>query len=756
MKKRLISAICSLIIALTQTGAVFAAEESVENEEIIIADSAVSEETGLSEGADENPAPTESGTEENAQTDNVPLFSGEENEALSDAEEVENAGEAADYDSLTDEGSDFLRLFSTELEMSYRYRTSKNGEETSTYSEIKDFGFSEDVSGYNIFLPDNTQYAYLKIAAPTEAQVEVYTINGENNELVGFTEMASTSINQFRIKNPTLTENISGEGYYVIPVKNEYATASVEYTINSETKTYSVKFYAKQPRLSYFNQLCDSNVTFISGAAANNDNGSIIDSGADSNIIRALANVSEKLVGSSIFMLPITEMKKSGSWFIKNKNADMFEFEADSAGTVYVLTYAANTTNFNTENGWTAYDKNGTNPTGITVSSSSSTARTKNDYTNTDYFAAMYGWKCLKDSADFTGANKNRANKLTGSLSTSYVDSNGTKALKYTYYKSFAKGERVAIPVPSEMATSWQGMAVLVQWDVEINENVISMTEEDLPGGAVFRIAYSDNETSYTKISKKDYDSDNSYTVNFEDNKSYAYIKLSVPEGSSVSVKTDSGITVTEKDGHYMVPITDSSVTTLVNYRNAENEEILYKVIFNSKQSDAVIKMKYSDNAEISFLSGARVHKNNYPFLSEEDTLDKTECTLADASEELYGASVFILPLEDMRTSGSWVSEHFDEDMFSFIPDADGRVYVMTDSPAVLNSEYELIWDVRDLSGKLKTVITDRISGNIMRNESITLNKVYSYDFVKDEEVGIPVPEVESWKGNMAVLIKWK
>ena len=753
MKKKLFSAICAFVIAVSQCGMAFAAEEPEEIEEINIVDEAVSEEIEESEEdavlLDSSDSDDATSQIDEIEEDALLLLDGTENETeiTEITEETDGVIEPAEINLM---GGIFL-AGAPALDMNYRYRTSKNGASSATYSQLKSFGFSEDKLTYNIFLPDNTQYAYLSVALPDGAVVEAYTVNGDNSDLLGASEMSLTSTYQYKMKNPVLTETIDAEAYYIIPVKNEYGSISIAYTKDSVTTDYKVNFFASQPKLTSFTQYADTNICFTGGAAANNDNGTIIDSAADSTVIRALSNISKKLVGSSVFMLPISKMKATNSWFIKNKNDDMFSFSADHAGTVYVMTYAANSANFNSDNGWQTVN-NGTTGTGVTISSTSGVARTKNDYTNTDYFAGMYGWKCLKENENFTGANRNRVNRLTGTLSTSYVDSNATKTLKYVYSKDFAAGDTVTIPVPNEMSTSWQGMAVLVQWDADIDESVISFTEADIPGDAVFRILYSEDDVKYTKI--LNFDENNSYTVNFENNVEFAYIKLRLPESTSAVVES-SNKTISVTDGYYLVPITGGSETVTITYKDELSAETVYTVTFTAPQNDSAIAMQYAGGANISFISGAAIGSDGCILSTEYNQVDKIENKLT-ASAALQGGSVFVLPLEEMRSKNSWTLTHPDEDMFTFVPDAAGRVYVITDSKVLFNSEYELLWDVESgLKGALVTVKTDLQNGST-KTETVNLNYVYSYEFAKDEEVGIPVPEVEEWKGNMAVVIKWQ
>ena len=66
------------------------------------------------------------------------------------------------------------------------------------------------------------------------------------------------------------------------------------------------------------------------------------------------------------------------------------------------------------------------------------------------------------------------------------------------------------------------------------------------------------------------------------------------------------------------------------------------------------------------------------------------------------------------------------------------------------------MWDEESgLKGALVTTKTDLASGK-SKTETVNMNYVYSYEFASGEEVGIPVPELENWKGNMAVVVKWE
>ena len=253
------------------------------------------------------------------------------------------------------------------------------------------------------------------------------------------------------------------------------------------------------------------------------------------------------------------------------------------------------------------------------------------------------------------------------------------------------------------------------------------------------------------------FDTKNEYTAVFEKSVDYSYITFELPDGASVSVKTDEEDDALSEVSalRYKIPVIFGEGKALITY-TAGGEDTLYTVNFSGpKPPNVEITMKYADDAGITFMRGSCINAANSPYLVEEDELDRTEYTFADAPSELYGASIFLLPLDELGNGNGWAASHPDEDMFVFVPNAPGTVYVMTDSEAVINSEYELLWDVENMSGKLVTKATDRQSGKTMKNESITLNKAYSYTFAKDEEVGIPVPEVANRTGNMAVIIKW-
>ena len=316
---------------------------------------------------------------------------------------------------------------------------------------------------YKVIMPDNAKYAYVKFDVPqgVDAPKMLYTswsvhnTDYETGEALVGTDgaMGTNSFRQTQVPMNALESN----GAYVVPIKSEKGVLSFMY----KNRPYTITFVAKQPRITELNDYTGNeygNVIYVSGAAANNNNGTVTitsERGTGAQKIRAIGNISEALVGASIFMLPS----------VSATDDDLFSFVADHGGTIVVMNDSEITNS--AYSSWTQRN-NGTIATnvGLGGGDNSSGRMTKsrefNNYGNkTDpsvyYYAVSTAWYCEGCSGDRWGYNAFRSyypgiaegtktnSKCTDCDNVNYSTA-GSWAMKYCYSKTFAAGDIVTVP----------------------------------------------------------------------------------------------------------------------------------------------------------------------------------------------------------------------------------------------------------------------------------------------------------------------
>lgn len=386
-------------------------------------------------------------------------------------------------------------VMAAENELDIQYSIN-NGE---TWQSVP--GFDAATTDYTILLPDNILTVNIRAIMPDAG--------------LWWTTCRSLARNGATDFNPNIGEALLGDfhtqlietGYYksltyegrtnnnIIPIVLEETNAYVNYKAEgaeSATK-YSIMFYTKQPRLTEYSISTTvfsstDHIPFVSGAAAFNDNRSILDSKAagtgtsGNGRTWALANISESLEGASMFVLPYTNMVKSGSGAINNPTEELFNFTADTAGKVVVLTendVSATSVYRTAGTDWEAGEGSGNSPRGITTFSS---PRNKNDYSNIKYAALAYKWRSSPKSS-FPATDTYNAYRLDtpginmGNIVNDLHVKDNTKLL-YSYEKSFEAGESVSIGNIGTFTASESSdnlMAVFVIWDIQPHVTINSV-----------------------------------------------------------------------------------------------------------------------------------------------------------------------------------------------------------------------------------------------------------------------------------------
>ena len=297
---------------------------------------------------------------------------------------------------------------------------------------------------YSIELPENTMSVRLLPNAFGEVSIKLY------DEVV-------TSINDVSLG--TMLQAAS-DGYSYgrnavngfVPIKSEKATANIYVAYNGEETKYTIKFKAKQPRITEINYVgaeSDGNKPmFVGGSAINNDNGTIL--GMDRRW--SMANASKKLLGASMFMLPMTN-RAAGQWWNDTDVAsgEYFNFKADTAGTVCVLTGDTISNDYYAD-GWKKASGSVSLPDGqkwITVD------KTWNDY-DAEYFASALEYSNNNERAIDPGVAETTEDAVTLQYN---------KVMQNSASRHFEAGETVSIHHTGTKGNNACKMIVAIIWD---------------------------------------------------------------------------------------------------------------------------------------------------------------------------------------------------------------------------------------------------------------------------------------------------
>ena len=406
---------------------------------------------------------------------------------------------------------------------------------------------SETNREFTIELPEGAKYAYVKLTEGEGANApsDVYTtwsIRGEDyvteDALVGTTgAMGGNAEWQTRVP---MDAQMSGDAY-IVPIKNENGTLTFVYS----GYDYSIKFVAKQPRLTEFNDYTvnanSKGAVFVGGGAANNDNGTLTESssmGNNAQYIRAISNISPALIGASIFMMPR----------YTNTEGTVLSFRADCGGKVVVM----NDTEITNSDfaSWELENDGVQEDAGIISGSRLIKSRTTNNYTNVgDYYAISIAWWCQGNyggrgqlnsfrTTDPGIYNNTRSNtSAPTSASDTTKSTRGAYGMCYCYSKDFAAGDLVEIPASGndspdaaifviwnsdmQVGTRWKSAEVEADGD-EFSLSIKAKTElEEAPADAklyaavysrlgklldVDTVDYESGEIAQTKSFSKNYD----------------------------------------------------------------------------------------------------------------------------------------------------------------------------------------------------------------------------------------------------------
>ena len=343
----------------------------------------------------------------------------------------------------------------------------------------------DDTYEYDVTLPDDTYYAYMRITVPEGCDTvntvrysykvnnaKDYFADGETTLIGTSGSVATTSFRQLQVPMKAVKSDSYGNTtVFKIPIKNECSWGDFTY-VDAEDNAfdYDINFHARQPRLTSFadNMGQSQGVVFIGGAAVNNDNGTVLQTNiTGSNVgqkkdpkLKVLGYVTEPLLGASIFIFPTISDENSTS-------SNMFSFTADHAGTVYMI--VDDPLSGSNYDSWTELN-NGTDPDDLADWRTSTTrflkARTYNSFSNTDYFAIGLQWiygGATNDPADTYNAYRATLPGVTGNTSSTQLTN--SYLLHRVFAKEFAADETVVIP---GWGNTSGDSAILVQWDKKI------------------------------------------------------------------------------------------------------------------------------------------------------------------------------------------------------------------------------------------------------------------------------------------------
>ena len=588
---------------------------------------------------------------------------------------------------------------------------------------------------YNVTLPTNAKYGYLRVTVPIgcdaiDSMRYSYKMNnpkdyfsGGDDVLVGTSgSIATTSFRQLQVPVPALkVDSYDYTRVYKVPIKNECSWGMFKYTDEEETVTsYTVNLHARQPRLTTFtdNMGQSQGVLFIGGAAVNNDNGTVLQtsitgsSTGKKNSLKVLANISNKLLGASAFILPTISSANSTS-------ENMFQFTADHGGTVYMMVDdPLSGTNYDS---WTCLN-NGVNPSNLSDWRTSNTRfikpRTYNSY-GLDYWATSLQWYyggATNDPDDTYNAYRTTSPGVDGSTNSENI--RNSYNLYRTYSKHFDYGETVVIPGWGN--TSGDSL-ILVQWD-DGSETGVDPTPA--PSDEML-IYYSSTGSKYTAIPDTT-DSTTNYRMVLPDNTQYAYVRFAVPSGcsapSTVRYSWDVGnsknffngntsklvgtagynnyksfatqsfrqnqvpMKVLKENGAFKVPIKNEHSYITFSYTDENDTERDYRIDFHAKQPrlTSFTSNVNTSSSGVVYIGGAAVNNDNGSILRTGMTGSSTSKqggawgtslkVMSYVTDPLLGASMFVLP--DLTSSNC-----ADANLFQFTADHGGTLYMMVDDP---------------------------------------------------------------------------
>ena len=320
--------------------------------------------------------------------------------------------------------------------------------------------FDPDITEYEIELDDNTFYVTVNPEAlmpDAEVRVKVQDIDYIKKTFGGvsyFNGSAHTLYTGTTFVTRNAIDNL-------IPIKNEATNAIIEVEYEGNIRTYTITFISKQPRLVEFNLnedvLSESyKPSFMGGAAVNNDNATSL----SSDRAWAVTNVSDNLIGASMFVLPYATNRGDSTWWQTHNSGEYFNFTADTPGTIYMIGSTAwiegNLNPEYAQNGWTLIQN--TQPS---------------NYNKKDHFAGLstafndYGDYTLVNMVEYQSADQRYNNP--DSYLVSSVLAMATNAEVYS--KTFEAGENVGVYAVGNSVTTYPNMRsnalYFIVWDLE-------------------------------------------------------------------------------------------------------------------------------------------------------------------------------------------------------------------------------------------------------------------------------------------------
>lgn len=310
--------------------------------------------------------------------------------------------------------------------------------------------FDKSTTKYEVELPDNTFYVRMMPESIQEnIKIQVQDVDFSAKEFDGTAYFKGAKIPSyagFTITRPSFDD--------IVPIKNEETNGVITVSDGENSTAYTIVFKSKQPRLTEFNITGGENdqyqPVFIGGAAANNDNFTL----AGTDRAWGYTNISQNLIGGSMFIMDLAQNRNATSWFCSSNNTgEYFNFTADTPGTIYFMSNIGVSNNQFFDDGWESVSNlTPSRPSGI--DSWIKVNKLWNDYESDRFFMMKYEW-----SSHTQKSNPDNYDYFNGQPT-------GT-ALTRLVKKEFTDGENVSVYHPGKSGGGTNPvMTAVIVWNI--------------------------------------------------------------------------------------------------------------------------------------------------------------------------------------------------------------------------------------------------------------------------------------------------
>lgn len=453
--------------------------------------------------------------------------------------------------------------------------------------EITDF--NSNTKQYKIALPDNVMGVTLMPEAMGDVTCMISNDTVADIGGVALGDFYSTGATAYQYKHKARNN--------YIPIKNEKTTAYITVASDDKKTEYQIEFTSKQPRLTSFEYVGaaeDSHKPiFVGGSALNNDSGTMLSGDRRWSV----GNISKALLGGSCFMLP-AENKNGGYWWNEHTSGEYFNFTADTAGKVYIL--SGNSIINSEYSGWTSGISSVDRPGDTTWAT---VAKDWNDY-NAECFACV-----MENQDDYARA-----------VDPWIAENEGNDTMLYPIemrnyaFRSFAAGEKVSIyhtgkigqnAAKSMVIVVWDGVSGSAEEEEEEEEITDNPPEDDIEDkDKVMSLVFNSGTDTSKNIWKDDSGYKNNLTLYLDDNNKWTENGFMVSGGSAQSTQLPSAVCDAVNSNVFTLQFEISALNSVSGkkcaifssnngefeiYKSSSNDNVYFKWAGNT----TVIKMPY-------------------------------------------------------------------------------------------------------------------------------------------------------------------